>query len=111
MIEWLPNKLIKNAALTILAIFPFIVSPLHADTIFQAKVWVEQNATQVRVKTEIHNTAAGCQNAIDEYVKLLVGKGHKVYAKDTGTYKGYMHTVYLTKNGKNRSMLSCTGMP
>jgi hypothetical protein len=98
-------KIIATAAII------FLSTSVASKTLYQAKIWVAQNNTQIRVKSEIYPSMNSCSNNLLERSDFFKRKGYKAISSDTGSYKGFIHSSYFAKFGKNNLMLTCTTLP
>ena len=96
--------------LTMIAII-FLSTSAASKTLYQAKAWVTENNTQIRVKSEIYPNMDSCSNNLRKQSDFFKGRGYKAVSSDEGSYKKFNHSSYLAKFGKNNLMLTCTTLP
>jgi len=89
----------------------FFATQAASDTLFQAKVWVSQNNTQIRIKSEIYSDVELCRTALEKMKKVSEGRGYKAMSSDEGSYKGFNHSSYLASFAQNNMMITCTTLP
>ena len=96
--------------LTMIAII-FLSTSAASKTLYQAKIWVTENNTQIRVKSEIYPNMDSCSNNLRKWSDFYKGKGYKAVSSDEGSYKKFNHSSYLAKKSKLNLMLTCTTLP
>ena len=53
----------------------FFSTSAASDTLFQSKVWVSENNTQIRIKSEIYSSVELCWTALEKMKKVSEGRG------------------------------------
>jgi hypothetical protein len=92
-------KLIATAAVI------FLSTSVASKTLYQAKNWVTQNNSQIRVKSEIYPSMNSCSSNLMERSDFFKRKGYKSISSDTGSYNGFIHSSYFAKFGENNLKL------
>jgi hypothetical protein len=65
-----------------------------SKTLYQAKIWVAQNDTQIRVKSEIYPSMNSCSNHLLERSDFLNEKAIKPYQATQGLIKdSFTHPI------------------
>ena len=97
-------------ALIMIAII-FLSTSAASKTLYQAKIWITENNTKIRVKSEFYPNMDSCSNNLWKKSDFYKGKGYKAVSSDGGSYKNFKNYSYLAKKSKLNLMLTCTTLP
>ena len=97
-------------ALIIIGII-FLSTSAASKTLYQARVWINENNTKIRVKSEFYPNMDSCSNNLYKMSDFYKGKGYKAMSSNGGSYKNFKHYSYIAKKSNLNLMLTCTTLP